>query len=795
MSIETFQPLPLNVFGSWMTLLDPSDVPPGMSPDLRDVEFFPGGVRMRAGLVSQYTPLGGGAKVNGLKSYITQNLVQRLLVFDSLGNFYKETSPGALGLVGAGLSPSLYMASATLFGREYMGFGDGMIGEDLPRQFDDSYFDRVSQVGPGEGPSVADAPDAGSISPGAHQCAVIFVTRQGYWTVPSPVATWTAAGSKKVNVTNIPTGPANVTQRLLAFTAAGGANFYHVPATMLINDNVTTSLEVDFSDTTLLAGVSVDYLFKLIELPNQLGVIDYVQRLFWWGERSKMYNWRNPTFDGGWDLTGNGRPLGWQRDPTYGAGGSRESSNVVAGDAYRITADGVTVTRGLISQSAVTDASGNALLVKNTDYSVRARVQRSSNLTAGTLRINCFSPTQGAIGTGLAVTALQASTQYVELTAELIPPQTSIPSDMVLRAYADGTPAPNGEYFLVDQIEIFPTSAAQNGSLVRASRTESAESYDGVSGFMLVAENNGQAIRCAFKLRNLLYFVKERSTYVTASDGVNEPSFWTIEEVSNKVGTPSAHGVGFGEEWVVIAGRSGLYFFDGSQPVKLSQEIQPTWDSINWQFGHRLWVQVDVQKKRILVGAPFGSAVEPNQVLVLDYQEGFGDPIPMMLYAPGRASRKWAPWFISANSCGLIERSTGVAQTFFGNNTLNGKIYALTPGQYSDDGAAINSYYTTAFLSRTGVTGRNLFGYLTGYVAGSGSLAVTALTPGNATALALGNWTLASPGAQDLELYTNVVAERVSYKFGTNAIGSWFSLTRFVPWAKPEPWAFVRGHN
>ena len=795
MSIETFQPLPLNVFGSWMTLLDPSDVPPGMSPDLRDVEFFPGGVRMRPGIVSQYTPLGGSAKVNGLKSYITQNLVQRLLVFDSLGNFYKETSPGALGLVAAGMAPSLYMASTTLFGREYMGFSDGFVGQDLPRQFDDTYFDRVSQVGPGEASLAADAPDAGNISPGAHQCAVVFVTRQGYWTAPSPTVTWTAAGSKKVNVTNIPTGPSNVTQRLLAFTAAGGANFYHVPATMLINDNVTTSLEVDFTDTTLLAGVSVDYLFKLIEPPNQLGVIDYVQRLFWWGERSKMSNWRNPTFDGGWDISGNGRPLGWQRDPTNGPGGSRESSDVVWGDAYRVTADGVTVTRGLITQPAVTDASGNPLLVKNTDYSVRARVKRSANLTAGTLRINCFSPTAGAIGTGLAVTALQASTQYAEFTADLIPPQATIPADLVLRVYADGTPAPNGESFLVDNIEIFPTSAAQNGSLVRASRTESPESYDGVSGFMLVAENNGQAIRCSFKLRNLLYFVKERGLYVTATDGVNEPSFWFIEEVSNKVGTPSAHGVGFGEEWVVIAGRSGLYFFDGSQPVKLSQEIQPTWDSINWQYGHRLWVQVDIEKKRILVGAPMGTAVEPNQVFVLDYQEGFADPVQMMLYAPGRASRKWAPWFISANSCGLIERSTGVAQVFFGNNAANGKIYALTKGQFSDDGAAINTYYTTAFLSRTGVTGRDLFGYLTGYVAGSGTLALTAFTPGNASTLALGNWTLASPAGQDLELYTNVLAERVSYKFGTNAAGSWFSLTKFVPWAKPEPWAFVRGHN
>ena len=135
---------------------------------------------------------------------------------------------------------------------------------------------------------------------------------------------------------------------------------------------------------------------------------------------------------------------------------------------------------------------------------------------------------------------------------------------------------------------------------MRASGTEEPEAYDGVSGIMSIAENNGQGIRAAFTLRNNLYFVKERSMYVTATDGVNEPALWQVEEVSNQVGTPSAHGVGIGEEWVVIAGRSGLYLFDGSEPVKISQEIQPTWDAINWQYGQLIWVQVDTQHKRIL---------------------------------------------------------------------------------------------------------------------------------------------------------------------------------------------------
>jgi len=792
MSIESFSPLPLNMFGSWVTLLDPSDVPPGLSPNLADVEFFPGGVRTRPGLLSQYPILGGAPQINGLKTYITTNLVQRALALDSLGNLYKETAPGVLSLAASAVLPNMFLASTTIFGREYMAFSDGSLGQDLPRQYDDSNLDRVSQIGPAEGASLADSTVAGSISPGAHQCSVVFVTRQGYWTVPSPPVTWTAAGNSKVNVTDIPTGPSNVVQRLLAFTAAGGASFYHVPATMVLNDNTTTSVTVDFSDAILLSGVSVDYLFGQIELPEQLGVIDYVERLFWWGERANMDNWRNLTFDGGWDASGDGRPLGWQQDPTFGAGGSREPNDVVWGDAYKITADGVTAVRGLISQGAITDVNGDPLCQNSVDYSVRARVKRSAGLTSGTLRINAFSPTQGQIGTGLAVTAAQVTASYQEFSAELFGPQTSLPADLTLRVYADGTPGPSDSWFLVDVIEVFETNASQNASLVRASGTEEPESYDGVSGIMEIALNDGQAIRAAFTLRNNLYLVKERSIYVTATDGVNEPALWQVEEVSNAVGTPSAHGVGFGEEWVVIAGRSGLYLFNGSEPIKVSQEIQPTWDSINWEQGQSLWVQVDTQRKRILVGVPIGTATHPTQILVMDYTEGFQDPLAAL---PGsiERSRKWAVWNIAANSCGLIERPMGIAAVFLGTNNSSGKIYQLTEGQYSDDGAPIDSYYTTAYLAATGLSGRNLFGYLTGYVQGSGALALAGLSPGDVTQTSLGSWTLSSPASQDMEQFTNMLGERVSYQFGTNAVGSWFSVTKLVPWAKPDPFAIVRG--
>ncbi|HEV2305984.1 MAG TPA: hypothetical protein VGR93_10725 [Candidatus Acidoferrales bacterium] len=792
MSVETFSPLQLTTFGTWMTLLDPSDVPPGMSPDARDVEFFPGGVRTRPGLVSIFSALGGLPSINGMKTYITTNLVQRLLVLDSQGNLSKEISPGVLSIVSGIISPGLFPVSTTYFGREYMALSNGTLGADLPRQYDDTYLDRVSQIGPAEGPVVADSVNAGSVSPGAHQCVVIFVTRQGYWTAPSPPVTWTAAGNKKVSITNIPTGPSNIVQRLLAFTGAAGASFYQVPATMTINDNVTTSLEVDFTDDILLAGVSMDNLFQNVELPDQLGVIAYSDRLFWWGERAKMPNWRNVTFDGGWDASGNNRPLGWQLGSTFSAGGSREPSDSVWGDAYRVTADGATIERGHIQQNALTDVNGNPLLQNNTDYSVRARVKRTAGLAQGAFRINCYSPSQGFVGSGLAVTALQATTSYQEFIAELLPPETSLPNDLVLQVYADGTPAPSGESFLVDCIEIYPTNAAQNPSIVRASRNSDPEAYDGVQGLIEIAVNNGQAIRAAFVIRNNLYFVKERSFYVTADNGTSEPAFWDVEEVSNSVGTPSAHGVGVGEDWVVIASRAGLYLFAGGEPIKLSQEIQPTWDAINWQYGSSLWVTVDTQHKRIYVGVPMGASTVPNEILTLDYSESFADPL---LASGSGQSRKWAPWFISANCGALIERSNGTATFFLGNNSANGKIYQLTEGQFSDDGAAVNSYYTTAFLSRTGATGRDLFGYLTLYAQGAGVLNVSAFTPGDASQVSLGALALASPAPQDLELMTNINTERASFQFGTSAAGSWFSLTKLVPWAKPAPWSLIRGHN
>jgi hypothetical protein len=218
------------------------------------------------------------------------------------------------------------------------------------------------------------------ISAGVHKVSVFFKTRQGYLTQPSPPVAWTAAGGRRVTLTGIPIGLGNVNivARVLAFTSSGGDSFYYTSGlnntpNMVIANNTTTTVTLDFSDAVLLAGSPVDHLFRLAELGECSGVIGYASRLFWWGERHQLRNFSNLSFDGGWALSGAEVPLGWTRDATFGAGSQRGFSNIW-GARYEIIGDGATATRGLITQPlSPTRTVWRAS--RHTGYSVRARVR------------------------------------------------------------------------------------------------------------------------------------------------------------------------------------------------------------------------------------------------------------------------------------------------------------------------------------------------------------------------------------------------------------------------------------
>ena len=821
MSVADAVDVSIEILGGLVTDVAPADLPHGVSPDCQDVQFSIGSVKTRPGITSQYA-LAGNPTVNYLKTFMTLNETPRLLSLDSLGVLRKDAAPGgALQIIASGLLGA-FCKSTSLFAREYFALHNGINGTDIPRQYDDTNFDRISQAGPGAAPTAVDSAAAGNIPAGVHQISCIFVTRNGYYTKPAPPNQWTAAGGKKASITNIPIGPPNVIARILCFTGAGGPSFYHLGPTgitlagsnMYIADNVTTALTVDFSDAVLLLGTLDDPLFNQIVLPPVAGVIDYSTRLLSWGEQANLQSFLSLGFDGG--FSGN-LPLGWTLVNAGGFSAVAQGQPVVFGDAYEIKGDGATAVPGKITQNAAVNYLGNPILQPNTAYTVRARIM-VLGATQGTIHVNLQSTIQGFTTAGISQAFNTLTGAYLAYTGNLTAGLAAIPTDLLLQVYVDGTPN-NGGIFLIDEIEIYPTNQQFNNSNVRASKgqlnIQGQESYDSQTGLLQYGLNDGTSVRTCFKIRERLYIVKEHSFGATQDDGVNEPSLWPITDVSKKVGTPSVNGVGIGEDWAVIAHRTGLYIFHGGEPEKISQEIQPLWDTINWQYGYTISVSVDTRKRRILVCAPFGASTKPSKTLVLDYHDvGGAEQIasspPIHLTYTGRKAafdkaRKWSPWTIAANSIAQIEQANGQTLIYFGSNDGTGNINQLddTGLVFTDNGAQIPSYYTTAFFVEQPQeqalqlrTHRKLFQYMTQFIQGSGTLGLTVYLASLSNAVALNPQTLTNPAVKDLEVGLNQLIERMAVKVSAGGVaGNWFDLQKTTLAVKQDPWAPVRGVN
>ena len=592
-------------------------------------------------------------------------------------------------------------------------------------------------------------------------------------------------------------------------------------ASMVISDDVTTSIILDFSDSTLQAAISSTNLFNLLELGECACTAAYNERTFWCGERNKVTNFLNTTFDGGFDVT-NTFPLGWTLDQTNGAGGGSalaQGQPVYYGDAYAIKGDGVSLLRGLITENAFQDWLGVPIIDINTDYSIRfrARYGTTGGGAAGDLVVQIYSPTMGVVGAAI-IHFNQLTGTYQEFITPIFTARTVIPQDLVLQVYSTNT-LTNGVFFLVENIEVFPTRQPFINTTVRGSYALDPESFDQSTGYQIVGADDGYPVRSIFNLLDgKLYYVRELGLYATQDDGQNEPSLWPVVEISATVGTGSAKGVGVGESWAIIAHKTGAYIFWGSEPVKITQEIQPDWDTINWAYDHTIYVVVDTTNKRIHIGAPVGGSTVPNVEFVCDYaqlansegqtsaqdiashpQAYYSVYNPTKVVAPGKA-RKWTLWNISMNCATQAIRSDGSYHLLRGNAVGNGKVYDQLTTQTSDDGVAINCPYQTAFMPQIDDeqalqlgAHRKLFKYLTGYATGSGQLIRYMMGPQGMRMVQLVSLPLENPAPYDFESNLNWVGERVSFQFGTNAVGSWYHVTKWIPVLQREIVTPIRG--
>ncbi len=711
------------------------------------------------------------------------------------------------------------------------GYNGNQIVESVPNPTTFTFFASVTGLSPlGAGGTVE---KGGIITAGVHQVVVSFLTREGYITRPSPPVSWTAAGSHTVTVTNLPIGPNNVVARILSFTAAGGDFFFYIPIPTtgsstgtVVNDNTSTSATLDFSDNTLLAATSIDQpgnnLFALDELGECLGVTAYASRLFWWGERNKLQNFLNLTFDGAFSLgTGTGGsdvPLGWTSNSANGGGGSRVNPGYENfGFAYRFTGDGVHPFVGQITQGAFADYLNVPILLPNTGYSIRIKIKRNTALTNASFVVSLASFSTGFFSTA-TVLGSSMTTSYQEFIVPFtVSIPSSVPTDLMLNIFAGL--ATNGQNFDVDDLQIFPTAQPFLNTNVRVSYVDNPESFDGVTGNIGISDLNDQSVTCLFKLRDNLYITKQNSLFYTSDNGQTEPSQWTVSTISSQIGTYSVNGVSIGEEWALIVSRYGLYLFNGNEPVKISQEIQshdflPAWEEINWGAGSKVWSTNDILNRRTIIGVPISNSTIPNLCFMMNYREvNFSDALaqasPIHVSYSGRVvatdlQRKWSRWTISANCGAIVQRPGNVQQMMFGNNTGTNKLYFLDTTATADDGVAIDSYWDSYFMpNRDQEQGLQLgshrhgFTYLTMFVSGQGTLMTTVLGDSliSGRTQLLANRTLSLTPSFDTELGIYYTADRISIQFRTNAVGHYFNLTHVCVSMSQDPFIRVRGRT
>ena len=105
---------------------------------------------------------------------------------------------------------------------------------------------------------------------------------------------------------------------------------------------------------------------------------------------------------------------------------------------------------------------------------------------------------------------------------------------------------------------------------------------------------------------------------------------------------------------------------------------------------------------------------------------------------------------------------------FLGNGVGNGKIYQLSATQFSDDGAAIDSYYTTYFFLSNDLeqqyqvrSHRKLFAYLTLYAEGAGNLNLSGFVDNEAFPTALPPLPLSIPGTKGISRCRSICSASV----------------------------------
>ena len=147
----------------------------------------------------------------------------------------------------------------------------------------------------------------------------------------------------------------------------------------------------------------------------------------------------------------------------------------------------------------------------NTDYSVRARIKRSTGLDGGHAAHQRLQPNPRIFRHRPFRYGDAGHHDYQEFIADFFPPQAPLaPGFDAARLRGRRARRRAANRFLSTTSNISRRMPRRILRWCARRPPKSRKATTASRGIMSIAENNGQGIRAAFKLRNNLYFVKER---------------------------------------------------------------------------------------------------------------------------------------------------------------------------------------------------------------------------------------------------------------------------------------------
>ena len=538
--------------------------------------------------------------------------------------------------------------------------------------------------GTGVGGFLIFAGTAATISAGARQAVVFFITETGFDTAHSPVAKFfVPANTNGITVSGLPIGPQNVIARGIAFTPANGSRYFCMllpelvngiitGTSTVVNDNTSDTATFQFSDVALQSGIAIDIpgnnLFQQVTLDTPNGVAWFDDRMFWKGGRNKVTSLINMEMDGG-TLTGSSDPLGWAM---VGSGGA--IAQVGSAPAYVISGG-----TGEISQPAATSPNGSPIMQPNQTYLLRFWTNGNTGSAIGTL---------SSVSTGFVSTAtIPLTPGYISGEFNL-PTPAVIPDDLMIDFKLSG-----GSGAFRDLQLIYANNPNRN-PIARASYTANPEAYDQLTGNIGPNDDNSE-LRAMFVLEESFHFITANALYYVQAIGNSEPSSWNPKRVSDDCPAFNANSVTTGQGWAAWAGSLGFFKYGvfapgyfGGLPENMSNLIAPTWR----QIAGIKSVLNDPSAQRVYIATG-------TNVMVFDYHE---------LLMQGAA--KWTTWNREAQW--ISDQGFSIGQ----------KVYALdtVAGIIDDDLGPISGYYTFAPFGQSMF--QKQFDYLGFQISGTGPM-------------------------------------------------------------------------